>query len=179
MSPLLGNLFFEMGMVVDVFISKKIRKNKSCGFGFVRYQRENEAAAAINAFNGSVFMGLKISVSMAKKYNKLGEAFAQNNACRCSGKFCSCGVSKRMARKGNHFINIPAYRDGRRYADVVMGNKKDDHRAEDDKVIPVLFDLKVDENQEIVKKLEPGACHHWRNIRSLLFRHIDVQNQLT
>lgn len=51
---------------MDVYISRKIRENKNFGFGFIRFERYEEASAAIDAFNGVDVMGKKIYVSMAK-----------------------------------------------------------------------------------------------------------------
>ncbi|CAO2825184.1 unnamed protein product [Amaranthus hypochondriacus] len=45
-------LFSGAGNVGDVYISKKQRKNNNLAFGFVRYQRREDAMAAIKLLHG-------------------------------------------------------------------------------------------------------------------------------
>lgn len=80
----------------------------------MRFNRHGEAVEAIRKMNGYVVKGVKLSVSMAK-YDRGGVSF-QNR---------SSEMDKNKARKGGQqWIIKPAFRDHRRYADVVMGKKQ-------------------------------------------------------
>lgn len=79
-----------------------------------------DAITAIKAFNGSMLMGSKISVSLAK-YNKLGLAFRQKNGYKCSGKISVplANCSWRVKYHGMGNFTYPTYRDARKYDHVV------------------------------------------------------------
>ena len=70
-STWLRTFFNRAGKVVDAFVSRKVRKARSDPFGFVRFNKLQEAMNAINMFDGCIIQGAKLRVSMAK-YNKGG-----------------------------------------------------------------------------------------------------------
>ncbi|CAO2812604.1 unnamed protein product [Amaranthus hypochondriacus] len=77
----LKNIFSEIGVVVDSYISKKQRKGKAVCFGFVRFHHRWEADKAIKRFNGLRVFGNKLHVSMAK-YQRGGIPVVSINALR-------------------------------------------------------------------------------------------------
>ncbi|CAO2834922.1 unnamed protein product, partial [Amaranthus hypochondriacus] len=103
-------LFEKEGMVSDVYISGKHRKNKKFSFGFVRYVRGEEAENAIKQFQGYCLKGSVLRVSLAK-FQKGGKPIVK-------------GVE--TGQKGNvkkKEILSPAHRDNRSYSDVLMGKR--------------------------------------------------------
>ncbi|MED6167585.1 hypothetical protein PIB30_004397 [Stylosanthes scabra] len=63
----LWEIFTKEGHVVDVYLSRKIRKNSILRFAFVRYQFKNHAQRAIDNLNGLNIDNIPISVAEAKK----------------------------------------------------------------------------------------------------------------
>ncbi|KAK8546838.1 hypothetical protein V6N13_093880 [Hibiscus sabdariffa] len=61
----LGHVFARYGDVVDVFIARKLSRIGKL-FGFVRFEKQEDANKAIERLNGFVLYGAKLSVSMAK-----------------------------------------------------------------------------------------------------------------
>lgn len=61
----LANLFAPYGAVTTsrIILDKETRKSK--GYGFVEMSDEEEANAAINALNGTEYMGRTINVAVA------------------------------------------------------------------------------------------------------------------
>lgn len=61
----LANLFAPYGAVTTsrIILDKETRKSK--GYGFVEMSDEEEANAAINALNGTEYMGRTINVAIA------------------------------------------------------------------------------------------------------------------
>lgn len=129
------DLFSEFGKIVDVFVSKKKRKSNSLAFGFVRFSKLEDARRAVEKLDGHEIKGLKIKVSMAR-YDKGGSSFKRDVS-------ENTGHKNREPRRR---IVKPAFRDKRRYADVVAGDKKQAH---------VL--LKLSENSVMVEKLNLAA----------------------
>ncbi|CAO2830987.1 unnamed protein product [Amaranthus hypochondriacus] len=70
----LKSLFMRAGKIVDVFISKKQRHNRSKAFGFVRFERFADAMNAIKKLDGIHTLGSKIKVALAK-FQKGGKPF--------------------------------------------------------------------------------------------------------
>ncbi|CAO2814239.1 unnamed protein product [Amaranthus hypochondriacus] len=105
----LWDIFLEYGTVEDVFVSRKIRKNKREAFGFVRYKKKKQALRAIENLHGHVIKGKPISVSMAR-YDKGGDTF--HNI---------------PPKKQDRSIKFPSLRDGRRYDEVVRGKQHKRH----------------------------------------------------
>ncbi|CAO2815927.1 unnamed protein product [Amaranthus hypochondriacus] len=101
----LWDVFSEYGKVEDIFISKKVRKSKRDAFGFVRYKKKHGALEAIKYLNGREVKGKKMVVSMAKYY-KGGEP-----------------IKRSVAMENDIRIKSPAFRDGRRYVEVVKGKQ--------------------------------------------------------
>ena len=62
------------GSVIDVFISRKLRKSTRYAFGLVRFNRFQEAKNAIKNLDGYEVRGYCLRVSMAK-FNKGGSPF--------------------------------------------------------------------------------------------------------
>ena len=89
----LRSLFERCGIVIDVFVSAKIRTSNQFCFGFVRYGSLEETEQAISKLNGYVVRGTKLTVSMAR-YEKGGAPVTLDlqppeNQHRKSGKSCS------------------------------------------------------------------------------------------
>ncbi|CAO2825219.1 unnamed protein product [Amaranthus hypochondriacus] len=101
-------LFEKYGVVNDVYISGKHRKNKNEGFGFVRYTDSLEASTAIKQLDGYCINGGNLRVSMAK-YQKGGSPVA---------------AERQRKSYENRKIISPAHRDHRRYAEVLLGSKQ-------------------------------------------------------
>lgn len=99
------DVFSEYGKVEDIYISKKIRETKRDAFGFVRYRRKLEALEAIKNLNGREVKGKSMVVSMAKYYK--GGAL----------------IKRPIPMEHEKRIKYPAFRDGRRYAEVVQGKQ--------------------------------------------------------
>lgn len=68
----LRRLFETTGMVADVYISGKHRKNTKVSFGFVRFYKDCEATQAIKQLDGYNLHGSIIRVTIAK-YQKGGK----------------------------------------------------------------------------------------------------------
>jgi RNA recognition motif-containing protein len=64
--PELTDLFSQYGTLVSVKIITDKYSGRSKGFGFVEYEKEEEAQKAIEALNGSELGGRKIVVNEAK-----------------------------------------------------------------------------------------------------------------
>ncbi|MED6138577.1 hypothetical protein PIB30_075569, partial [Stylosanthes scabra] len=62
----LWNVFSRVGQVVDVYISKKVRRNNPTRFAFVRFGFKNYASRVVQLLNGSLLDGKTIAVSEAK-----------------------------------------------------------------------------------------------------------------
>ena len=131
-------MFERCGEVVDLFISAKTRKYTKACFGFVRYGSFAEASKAITELNEFTIQGKQLTVALAK-YEKDGTpvSLAPEKAKKSEAK----------TRK----ISNPAYRDSRRYSEVVAGAQKqrrdlESKMAEEEHVIPVTHSLKVSEN---------------------------------
>ncbi|MED6106179.1 hypothetical protein PIB30_002631 [Stylosanthes scabra] len=108
-------LFEGSVSVVDVYISRKFRKNNSTNFAFVRFQYKNHALRAIQSLNGNKIDGGIISVSEAKygrcnkqenfdkmkhNYDSLSEKQQQSSHVRLRVR--SSGVSFKGALMGVH-----------------------------------------------------------------------------
>ena len=65
----LEKLFSESGTVVSVDIIKDKNTGRNKGFGFVEMKNQQEAAGAIEKFNGFDFKGRAIKVNLAKDKN--------------------------------------------------------------------------------------------------------------
>ena len=131
---------------MDLFISAKIRKYTKAFFGFVRYGSFSEASKAIIEFNEFVVQGKQLRVSMAK-YDKDGTPVSLVSQ--------TAKKSEAMAK----IISNPAYRDNRRYSEVVAGAQKqrgnlEAKTVEEDKVIPVTHGIKVSENVQTAGLLQ-------------------------
>ncbi|MEK0312192.1 RNA-binding protein, partial [Candidatus Phytoplasma fabacearum] len=62
----LWDVFSRVGQVVDVYISRKIRKNNPTRFAFVRFGFRNHASRAVQLLNGNRLDGKTIVVSESK-----------------------------------------------------------------------------------------------------------------
>ena len=155
-------VFEDCGKVRDVFISSKTRKNRKDGFGFVRYSTIHEAEQAIQRLHNYVVRGRKLWVSMAK-YGKDGAAVKEGNfnLQKQNGK-APDAINRRKQRSWDAKATInsnPAYRDGRRYSDVVVGVRKqkvDNNEVSREKVrvIPVTHTFNVNEDARIASMLK-------------------------
>ena len=141
----LRHLFQRFGLVVDIFISTKIRKSCKDGFGFVRYSTIEAATKAIANLNGLAVQGRRLQVSMAK-YQKGGVLIQQKSPSN-GGK-----------GHGNNKIMNPALRDHRKYSEVVLGIQKKIESIESklegrNCTIPIHFSLNVDQNEEMASMM--------------------------
>ena len=66
------HIFREVGVVLDVYVSQKRRNNHACRFGFVRFEKVEEASKAIKVLDGVKIRGKIMKVSFAK-YDKDGK----------------------------------------------------------------------------------------------------------
>ncbi len=62
----LGEMFSQYGQVASATVVKDRNTGRSRGFGFVEFQNDSEADAAIAALNGSDMEGRKIVVNEAR-----------------------------------------------------------------------------------------------------------------
>jgi cold-inducible RNA-binding protein len=69
----LSEKFAQYGTVSSAKVITDRDTNRSKGFGFVEMSTSSEAAAAINALNGSEFEGRQMNVSEAKPMEKRTE----------------------------------------------------------------------------------------------------------
>ena len=65
----LEKIFSESGTVISVDIIKDKSTGRNKGFGFVEMKNQQEAAGAIEKFNGFDFKGRTIKVNLAKDKN--------------------------------------------------------------------------------------------------------------
>ena len=65
----LEKLFSESGAVQSVYIVKDKYSGRNKGFGFVEMKTEQEAAGAIEKFNGFDLKGRSIKVNLARDRN--------------------------------------------------------------------------------------------------------------
>lgn len=65
-SDQLGQHFAQAGNVVDAVVITDRQTGRSKGFGFVEYQSEDEAKAAVEMFNGKELEGRAIIVNEAR-----------------------------------------------------------------------------------------------------------------
>ena len=157
---------------MDVFISAKTRKNKNYCFGFVRYKSLQEAEDAISRLNEHVVRGRKLWVSMAK-YGKDGGPISnartdfQKEQRRLPEH--KIGQQGRSSAVSFNRTREAAFRDGRRYADVVAGVRKqmEDLKAELEqkvKVIPVTHSINVSEDGKIANLLKSAIIAENSNV---------------
>ena len=59
-------VFRGIGEICDVFVSHKIRRNKECRFGFVRFKYLEDARKAIRNLNGTRIRDKTMMISFAK-----------------------------------------------------------------------------------------------------------------
>ncbi|MED6154949.1 hypothetical protein PIB30_001090 [Stylosanthes scabra] len=116
----LWELFSREGEVVDVFLSKKVRKHSPFHFAFVRFAYKNHAIRATNKINGWEFEGVQLLVTEAKygrnkRYIELPQP--QSN--------CRHQVSYNQVEAK---VNREIIRDKRSFKNVLMGdaNEKGD-----------------------------------------------------
>ena len=112
-------LFERCGEVVNLFISTRIRKYTKACFGFVRYGSVSEAREAIAVLDGLGIQGKELRVSMAK-FHRDGTPVS---------------LISQPAKKAEATINKiskPAFRDDRRYSEVVAGAQKQWGRSKAD-----------------------------------------------
>ncbi|CAO2820630.1 unnamed protein product [Amaranthus hypochondriacus] len=139
----LRSLFEQEGVVSDVYISGKVRKNKDVGFGFIRFQLEENAASAIRNLDGFSLHGHKLKVTMAK-FQKGGKPVTVKNAPK---------------RTVNHRIEHPAHRDQRRYSEALEGkqSKKSTEKCHVPNEKQSQVSLRVFENPVMVDRLAFAA----------------------
>lgn len=118
----LKKIFSKVGVVADIYISKKRRKNSSKFFGFVRFFHLQEAKLAVNTFDGRFVLGSKIRVSMAR-YKKDGTSIAVSQ---------SAGKITLAVHRG---LKHQPHSESRRYAVVTMGKKRQVLKSNDANVM--------------------------------------------
>ncbi|CAO2832510.1 unnamed protein product [Amaranthus hypochondriacus] len=138
----LKKIFSKVGVVADIYISKKSRKNRFEYFGFVRFYHTQEAKQAVSSFDGMVVFGSKIRVSMAR-YQKDGTPITIIRSAATNSQ----AVHRHIKRS--------SHSDSRWFADVAMGKKRQLLKSfEGNNKIPVLVSLQVPENNDILNKLK-------------------------
>ena len=177
-------LFGRCGEVVDLFISAKTRRNNPDCFGFVRYKSVQDAQYAIEELNAHVVRGRKLRVSMAK-YGKDGGAVDEGGSKGRSSE----NNNKAEFQKTEHgrpsnvnFANnrTPAFRDGRRYSDVVAGIRKQLEELKEEveqkvNIIPVFKTIKVREDDETAKFLKMGIVGENSEVLNIPHIHSQIQ----
>ncbi|CAO2832812.1 unnamed protein product [Amaranthus hypochondriacus] len=143
----LKTLFQEKGKLLDVYISKKKRPNRKQRFGFVRFEGVREARKAIMNINGKKLKGEKLFVSMAK-YSKGGRPVAAQN------------YSNFQNRPQTRWIIFPAYRDSRKYVEVVKGKRTEaNNTQQNEEGTPVVISPQIhqieEETDEGTKSAQP------------------------
>lgn len=124
-----------------MYISKKVRRNRKDFFGFVRFSVEEEAVRACRKLHGFKVGGSRIKVFFAK-YGKGGQSMQPKHP------------YKGELQQVNRTIRFPAYRDTRKYSEVVVGRSRHKQlEKKDENVIPVLFSLHLSENEEVARSL--------------------------
>lgn len=101
----LRQLFQNDGLILDTFIPYTLRIGKDTRFGFVRFQKEDQASHAINRNNGLLIKGQKLEVKWAK--------YARNTHIKKKGNSHQVPTPKQKVWK-------PAQRDTRSYKEVVQ-----------------------------------------------------------
>ena len=66
--------FTQAGTVVDAVVISDSRTGRSKGFGFVEYDKEEEAKKAIEMFNGKDMEGRNLVVNEARPKKEEGQA---------------------------------------------------------------------------------------------------------
>ena len=143
-------------------MSTKTRKNTKACFGFARYNSFQEAEEAILQLHDFVVRGRKLWVSMAK-YEKdrapvanFRSKFQKQQGRNPQTNFREQG--RKTVAKFTKSRNL-AYRDGRRYSEVVAGVQKQLEKMKEElmekvKVIPVTHSINVTENVQIARMLQ-------------------------
>ncbi|CAO2840933.1 unnamed protein product [Amaranthus hypochondriacus] len=132
----LRELFEEVGVVADTYISGKKRRNTRDSFGFVRFYREDEANMAVKQFDGAGFHGSMLKVSMAKYY-KGGQPI-------CNPK-----------KFANPLAQYPVLRDHRRSSVGLVGKSKvPTSSRHQQNSAPSQVSLKIYKNHVIAKNLK-------------------------
>ena len=91
---------------MDVFLSRKTRKNNRNKFGFVRFSSIEEAKKVAERMNGIVIKDCKIQVNMARYERRTGKLLHKKEVGSTKGK------------KDIH--SFLAVRDGRSYKEVLV-----------------------------------------------------------
>lgn len=73
-SDLLKTHFAQAGTVVDAVVISDSRTGRSKGFGFVEYDKDDEAKKAIEMFNGKDMEGRNLVVNEARPKKEEGQA---------------------------------------------------------------------------------------------------------
>lgn len=106
----LRSLFNKAGVVVDTYISSKKRSNKKTLFGFVRFRKHEEGDRAIRELHGRSLKGESLTVSWAR--------FVKGHKNRVQKQ------TNTETERREKTIKTPAYRDERKYSEVVRGPKQ-------------------------------------------------------
>ncbi|CAO2826367.1 unnamed protein product [Amaranthus hypochondriacus] len=103
-------IFSKVGVVADIYISTKLRKNRPDYFGFVRFYHIQAARRAVMSFDGMFVCGSKISVSMARYFKDGTPITVVHSAVKKSQDL-------------QRHICLPSRYGSRRFADVVLGKR--------------------------------------------------------
>ncbi|CAO2817620.1 unnamed protein product [Amaranthus hypochondriacus] len=108
----LRHLFEKEGHVADIYLSGKKRRQLSKGFGFVRFTNIRDAEEAVKKLDNFNLHGCRLKVSKAK-YQKGGQSFIVPEVVKQKPK-------EMVMRPGS-----PAFRDHRKYKEVVRGTRRE------------------------------------------------------
>ncbi|CAO2820981.1 unnamed protein product [Amaranthus hypochondriacus] len=169
----LYDIFAKFGRVHDFYISKKIRITNKDAFAFVRYSKRVDAISAINKLDGLMVKVKMMKVLMAK-FNKGGNLISKNP-----------GVMKNSHPK-NQTIKFPAFRDNRRYVEVVKGKQSMPDTKSRDNKIPFLFIVSVEEDTGMGDDLRRAIVVENSNVLDLAHTtsiieesHINIKGMFT
>lgn len=129
----LWQIFKKEGKILDVYVSKKCRLNKSSLFGFVRLDNESDAISAIRKNNGLVVKGFKMTLSMSR-YEK--------------PKVQLQVIPQKQPQQGKIKVWRPALRDTRSYREATLNCKEVQGVIKQDEWLKMAFICSEDEKME-------------------------------
>ena len=100
---------------MDVYLSRKVRRNKDNKFGFIRYLNKKEAMEMAGRMDGTIIRDYKINVKESK-YRKKDRLKRKYEATRNKTM-----ERRQMVKKDT--TRLAAWRDGQTYSEVVKNKE--------------------------------------------------------